>query len=318
MLYISTRNTVDVYTAHRALHETRAPDGGFYVPFRLPVFTVEELSAIKAQSPGDSVAQILNLFFGMRLNGWNVECAVGRSVFKLEAIGHRLVIAEIWRNPEGSDSYLFKRLYALLCGDEMEGRLPSGWAYIAIEIALLFGIYSAMKNVPESGFNMAVTSGAFADATAIQFAAHMGLPINITICTCNENSAVWDFINRGELTTNPAVVKTDLLELDVSQPAYMEFFIFKKLGIVEVQRYLGACKLKATYYIDELQLETLNENLFSAVVSTNRVGVITTSMYNTNRYSMDPYTALVYGGLQDYRARTGENKYTLILAKQSP
>lgn len=318
MLYISTRSTRDVYTAYRALHETRAPDGGFYVPLRLPVFTAEELSAIKAQSSGDSVAQILNLFFGLRLKGWDVECAVGKSAFKLEAIGHRLVIAEIWRNPEGCAAYLFKELYALMCGDKRHERVPSGWAYIGIEIALLFGLYSAMDILPESDFNVAVTVGNFADTTAIRFAADMGLPIHITICTCNENNAVWDFVNRGELTMNPSVIQTDLPEYDVSHSEYMECFLFKTLGIGEAQRYLDACGRKKTYFIEESQLETINENLFAAVVSTTRVDVIAANMYKTNHYSLDPCAALAYGGLQDYRAHTGENKYTLILAQKNP
>ena len=31
MLYLSTRNTTDCYTAYRALNESQAPDGGFFV-----------------------------------------------------------------------------------------------------------------------------------------------------------------------------------------------------------------------------------------------------------------------------------------------
>ena len=44
MLYISTRNNTDTYTAHRALHEEYAPDGGFYVPFYLPTFSSDALN----------------------------------------------------------------------------------------------------------------------------------------------------------------------------------------------------------------------------------------------------------------------------------
>ena len=41
MLYVTTRNNRDAYTARRALTENRGPDGGFFVPFREPVFTPE-------------------------------------------------------------------------------------------------------------------------------------------------------------------------------------------------------------------------------------------------------------------------------------
>ena len=33
MLYVSTRNTRETYTAYRVLHETYAPDGGHFAPF---------------------------------------------------------------------------------------------------------------------------------------------------------------------------------------------------------------------------------------------------------------------------------------------
>ena len=63
MLYVTTRNTADAYTAYRALHEVFAPDGGYYVPFRLTAYSDEEISIIKTQTPGEIIAGILNVIF---------------------------------------------------------------------------------------------------------------------------------------------------------------------------------------------------------------------------------------------------------------
>ena len=101
MLYVSTRNPADTYTAYRALHENATPDGGQSVPFHLSTFTHEELFALKGQSFSAIVAQMLNLFFGLNLNSWDVESAIGRTPAKLESVGQRLKIAELWHNPEG-------------------------------------------------------------------------------------------------------------------------------------------------------------------------------------------------------------------------
>ena len=49
MLYVTTRNNRDAYTAQRVLRENRGPDGGLYVPFREPVFSREEIDALKEQ-----------------------------------------------------------------------------------------------------------------------------------------------------------------------------------------------------------------------------------------------------------------------------
>lgn len=310
MLYVSTRNTADTYTAHRALHEGRTSDGGFYAPFHLPVFTDAELSDMKAQSTGDTIAQILNLFFGLHLNGWDVECVIGRQPFKLITMNHRLVIAEVWRNPEGSFRYLIRNLYSLMCGGKNNTAEPTGWAYIAIEIALLIGLYGAMDAVPDQGFDVAVTSGDFADVVAVLYAGNMGLPVNLTVCACHENSVVWDLLNRGEFSTNVPATTTDLTDL--------ECYIFVTMGANEVRRYLDACQRRGTYFVDEMQLENLNKRLFAAVVSTSRVDSVAANMYRINHFYIDPQTAFAYGGLQDYRSRSGISNTTLLVAKERP
>ena len=54
MLYLTTRDKFDTHTAYRALREDRAPNGGFYLPFRMPVFSAEELAQLKNKSFGQS------------------------------------------------------------------------------------------------------------------------------------------------------------------------------------------------------------------------------------------------------------------------
>lgn len=315
MLYVSTRNKNDTFTAYRALHETNAPDGGFYVPFRLPVFTQDEISALRSQSCGDTIAQILNSFFGLRLTGWDVECKIGRYPFRTTIVNYRLIMAETWHNPGGSWDYLVRNLFQLIIGTEDHSSLPSGWPYIAVEIALFFGLFVSMEPAPCQKMDAAVTSGDFADVVALSYAKDMGLPINITVITSNENGAVWDFVKKGDFNTNASIVKTNLPHLDIPHPKYLEYFIFKTLGAREVQRYLESCQKKGIYHIDEDMVALLGKTVFTAVVSSNRVDSIISSMYRTNQYSMDPYTALAYGGLQDYRSRTGISNETLVLVK---
>ena len=60
MLYVTTRNNRDAYTAQRVLRENRGPDGGLYVPFREPVFSREEIDALKEKSFHQCVAEVLN------------------------------------------------------------------------------------------------------------------------------------------------------------------------------------------------------------------------------------------------------------------
>ena len=46
MLYATTRSKMDTYTAHRALHDDRSPDGGFFVPFKMPFYDKNQLAEL--------------------------------------------------------------------------------------------------------------------------------------------------------------------------------------------------------------------------------------------------------------------------------
>lgn len=304
MLYVSTRNTTDTFTAHHALHEAFAPDGGIYVPFHLPEFSSADLLRMRENSCCNTIAELLNLFFGTHLTGWDVECVIGRSPFKIESVGQRLIISEVWRNPDSSAKYLLDRLYQLSCGDTYIGMQPTGWALIAIQISLLFGIYSTMDISLVEKLDIALPAGDFSEITAIVYSKAMGLPIGLTICACSESSAVWDFICRGELSTN------------VNPPVYFEAFIFKMLGAEAVAGYLNACANKRVFFIDETRQATISSAMAASVVSTQRIDSVITGMYQSNKYNMDHNSALSYSALQDYRARSGVNKTTLILAKK--
>lgn len=304
MLYVSTRNISETYTAYRALHEARTPDGGFFVPFYLPEFTTEEIAIMRSQSFVDVIARILNLFFGVGLSGWDVECAVGSTPVKMTALNQRLTVAEAWHNPDGSFRYLQNSLYKKMTG---KNNVPAGWPYVAIKIAMLFGLFTTIED-KQADFDIAATTGDFADLTAVFYAKEMGLPINMTICACNESCPVWDLTNRGVFSTNA----------NVEVLTFMECFLFKCFGAESAKQYVSACKARESFQIDEGQLEEISSQMFSAVISTNRVDTIISSMYRSNQYSIDPYTAYGYGGLQDYRAKTGINKDTILLSKLRP
>ena len=302
MLYVSTRNPADTYTAYRALHEDTAPDGGLYIPFHLPVFTREELSSLKGQSFSATVAQVLNLFFGVKLSSWDIESAIGKMPVKLESVGQRLIIAELWHNPEGDSAHIFNRLYKLMT--QLDNP-PVGWAVVAIKIALLFAIWSTADH-SFNHFDIAVNADDFSEITAVCYCEQMGIPVNLLICACNENSSVWDFVNKGEFSTG------------THNPKYLECFLYQYFDAQQVQNYLKAYQDKEVYLIDESCQQLLSDGLFTSVVSDSRVDTVIASMRSSSQYALDTNAALAYGALQDYRACMGVSNDTLILSIQRP
>lgn len=317
MLYATTRSKTDSYTAYRVLFDDCAPDGGRFLPFRIPRYTKEQINKMTEQSFGETIAQVLNVFFSARLTGWDVDCCIGKAGTKLSAMSHRVLIAELWRNPEGDFSYIADRLYEKLCGDAPE-RGVSDWANIAIRISVLFALHSQLCKLGFEGFDIAVNSGDFSVPMSAWYARQMGLPIGTIVCTCNENSAPWDFLHRGELNTGLPVIHTVTEALDVANPSGLERLIFSALGFEETQKYVQCASRKGNYHIRPDMVKQICDGMFVSVVGKDRVNPMISSVYRSNNYILDPYTAVSYGGLQDYRAKTGESRPTLLLWEKNP
>ena len=166
MLYISTRNSLDTYTAYRALHEAYAPDGGFFVPFRLPVFSSGELQELKSSASGEIICRILNLFFGVHLTLSDIEPILEGTTFQLNTFQQNHSFLETWDTSDGFFDGIVNKLYTAKTGKD---NLPFGWAYVAIEIAILFGVYSVVTKEARS-FDLALSVGDFQSVSAAVYA----------------------------------------------------------------------------------------------------------------------------------------------------
>ncbi len=322
MLYVTTRNNRDAYTAQRALRENRGPDGGLYVPFREPSFSKEDITALGDKSFNRAVADVLNLLFNTRLTAYDVDFAIGRYAVRLEMLGKRVIMGECWHNLESDFSRIVKNLTKLLRSDKESEVLSGDWAEIAVRIAVLFGIFGELMRQriveAEGAVDISVVSSDFSAPISAWYAKRWGLPIGNIICCCNDNGNLWDFICHGQLKTNDVAVSTATPDADVVVPTSLERLIHNCAGAGEVERYLDALRRGGNYYLDDLLLHRLRQGLYVTVTSNQRVLSTIPSIYATHQYILSPYSALAYAGLQDYRSRTGESRTALVLAEKSP
>ena len=320
MLYATTRSNSDPVTAHRTLMESTAPDGGLYTPYYLPELTSEDISALKSKSFGQAAADILNIFFGSKLSGWDVEFAIGRHPIRCVPMSHRIVIAETWHNLEWDFSHTAEALLKLVSGTDHPAF--GFWGYTAVRIAAFFGVFSEllrtrMLNDGEK-VDISVASGDFSAPVAAWFARKMGLPVAGIVVCCNENSAPWDLIYKGELRTSTAPVITATPLCDLTLPAGLELFIHSCGGAEEVQRYLEICSRGEVYFPAADVYPVMRKDTHASVVGSKRVLSAIPNLYKTNSYLPGLYTALAYSGMLDYRARTGESRLAIVLSEQSP
>ena len=143
MLYITTRDHRDAYTAHKALHTDIAVDGGAYVPFKMPFFNTAELEELVKAGFSETVATILNRFFSCGITGWDVDFCIGRNAVKIVTMPHRLAVAELWHNPKGLYQSVVSELYKKITGVDSEK--CTEWFRVAVRIAVLFGLYVQMR-----------------------------------------------------------------------------------------------------------------------------------------------------------------------------
>ena len=321
MLYVTTRDKHNAYTVARAIEEDRAPDGGFYLPFRMPHFEPEELAALKEKSFAQCVADALNLFFTCGITPWDLEFSVGRNPAKLSFLQQRICVAELWHNQHLAYSGLVRTLAQKIRSGSVDLKLTS-WVKIAVRIAVVMGIYSQMlrSEVVDAGktFDVSLPAGDFSSVMALWYLRQMGLPVGNIICTCNENSGIWDLLHLGEVRTDAAAVATTTPELDVFLPEETERLICGALGVDEAVRFCSIRDKGEIYRLLPASQDVLRKGMFAAVVSRTRLEAVIPSVFRTAEYVMGPYTALAYAGLSDYRAKTGESRAALILADKNP
>lgn len=310
MLYITTRDNRDANTAYKTLHNNVSNDGGAYIPFRMPEFSCDELETLVTCSFSQTVATILNRFFSSRISGWDVDFCIGRNAIKMVQMPHRLAVAELWHNPKGTYQNIVTELYKKIA--EKDSDKPTEWFCVATRIAILFGIYSLMRqnDFISAGdkFDISLPSEDFNIPVAALYARIMGLPIDTIVCTSEENSGVWDFIHLGELST---------VQLSGNNTAY-ERYVYATLGEQSVVQLMDDRDKKRTYRVSEENLRSFNHGVFCATAGNNRSSQTINSIFRSNQYILDPTAALCVGGLQDYRSKVGESKLTLILSEVSP
>lgn len=311
MLYLTTRDLHDTFTAHRALTEDTAPNGGLYIPLKLPFYDPNGLESLCSKGFCEVVAEILNHFFSLRISPWAVEVCMGRKPVKIANAGRKVLVAEAWYNPDSHYEYFISQLNGLLAG--IHETVPRSWLRVAVSVAFVFGIYGEMLQCGhishEESFDACVTDGDLSFPTALIYARQMGLPIhNVVICS-RDNSAYWDLINHGQLFTNL---------LQPQQKLAVERILCALLGTDQVASYVAACQRHGVYSVDSEKLDILPQSLFASVVGNERIQATVNNVYKSNGYYLCEDAAVCYGGIQDYRAKTGQGGPAVLFGLNAP
>lgn len=309
MLYLTTRNPAESFTSHRALHGDCLSDGGQLIPMQTPVLLKEDILLLGQSTFSQMVAKVLNLFFDKQFDGWDIEFVIGRSCVKYAPLNHRITVAKLWYNREQSYKRFEKAIYEKLAGSSVNCRNVPQWPRIAIRIAVLFGIAADLAKEGISCFDVAVPADELDLIFAIWYAKQMGLPVGAVLCGSVENSAMWELLRNGEIC-NP--------QQNGDTAGGLEQLFFDLFGRDICRKYAACVHNGGIFRITEEQKKGLNSYFFISVASKDRINGVIRSVYSSSDFLLDPSTAVSYSVLQDYRAKKGEGRMTLILADESP
>lgn len=311
MLYLTTRDNREAFTAYRALTEDVAQDNGLYIPMRLPKFERSFLSEFSGKSTCEIMAYILNQFFSADLQATDISCCIGNTPLELSESGRKTYIAEAWHNPGRSYEYAVTSISNRLMFPLKAS--VSSWTRIAVGIAYMFCVYAELCRDGLIGknrcFDVCVPDDDFSLAIAALYAKKMGISIGKIVVSAGDNSAIWDLINHGQMITGL---------LDSNQKLTMERLIYCVLGQEEARSYAAACDRKGVYTIPLEMTGLLPENMFGSVVGAERIRSTIERLFNTHGYLLSDNSALCYAGLQDYRAKTGQGSVAVLFGSVRP
>ena len=122
-----------------------------------------------------------------------------------------------------------------------------------------------------------------------------------------EHDGLWDFLSYGDYTASRK-----------SRNIYFEALLWLEFSYDESVAYSDASQKMSTYGLSALRLERFRTDIFASVVGERRTKLMMESALQSNRYRLEADTARAFCALQDYRAKTGENRTTLFLARNLP
>lgn len=260
---------------------------------------------MQSNSFSRNVTDILNLFFNTNLECGIVDFCIGRNMIRFVPVNFRMIITETFHNSEGSYNLILDELSKKL----NPGCAPTLWQKTAIRTAVIIAMFCQMMAdgtvSTEQPADIAVNANDTTELLAAWYARKMGLPIATIICGCTDNDSLWNFIHRGQVSTR---------SLSEQDQQGIEQLIYVTLGVAAVNRYCKCCETGQTYSVDEEQLRIVSTGLFASVLSADRLDAVIANFYNTSRYLLHRQSASAYGGLLDYRAKTGIGRHAVLFA----
>lgn len=168
--------------------------------------------------------------------------------------------------------------------------------------------------------NFCVPTGNFGNILAGWYARKMGLPVKHLICASNRNDVLTEFINTGVYNRNRDFFTTASPSMDILVSSNLERLLFDVSDFDDglVAGLMNKLATEGIYHVPQ-QLHATIQSVFKCGSCDDvRTKRIIGRVFSEKRYLMDTHTAVAYGVLEDYRAETGDDTFTVVVSTASP
>ena len=168
--------------------------------------------------------------------------------------------------------------------------------------------------------NFAVPTGNFGNILAAFYARSMGLPVGKLLCASNRNHVLTDFFTTGTYDARRQFFKTNAPSMDILISSNLERLLYEAAdrdgGLIDL--WMKQLRETGTYSVGEQRLDWLRDLFAAGYADDMQTDVEIRTLFEQERYLLDPHTAVASRALRDYRARTRDETYTVLVATASP
>lgn len=167
--------------------------------------------------------------------------------------------------------------------------------------------------------NFVVPTGNFGNILAAYYAKQMGIPVHRLICASNSNKVLYDFFQTGEYDRNRDFILTSSPSMDILVSSNLERLIYHIAGddAAKDAGFMKELAEKGAYRITDEMRAKLSDFCGGYASEEDTAAAIRT-MYENERYVIDPHTAVAASVYGKYQAASGDVTPTVIASTASP
>ncbi len=196
------------------------------------------------------------------------------------------------------------------------------WGRLLPQIVYYFSAYCDAVNAGKIALGdeivFCVPTGNFGNILAGWYAKQMGLPVGRFVCASNANNVLTDFISTGVYDKNRPFHTTISPSMDILVSSNLERLLCALCGDKQTKEYMESLKSAGKYEVSAATKAAIKADFDCGCCDDAETKAEIKRVFDSTGYLIDTHTAVASKVLGDYRARTGDGRFAVVVSTASP